>query len=76
MFLLTAFVWKYFFRKNLLPIHDKCWGFGGGFLFFVFFYLNILDLLIISNAMFFFLNFYENFQIFKMFKFLFLNGVK
>ena len=34
-------VWKYLFRKNLFPIHDQC--------FFCFF-INILDLLIISNT--------------------------
>jgi hypothetical protein len=37
---------------------------------FLFFLINILDLLIISNAMSFFLNFYENLKFFKMFKFL------
>ena len=40
-------------------------------MFFCFFFINILDLLIISNAMSFFLNFYENLKNFKMFKFLF-----
>jgi hypothetical protein len=40
-------------------------------LFFFFFFINILDLLIFSNAMSFFLNFYENLKFSKMFKFLF-----
>jgi hypothetical protein len=37
----------------------------------MFFFINILVLLIISKAMSFFLNFYENLKFFKMFKFLF-----
>ena len=49
----------------------KCFYWQPLFELLLVFFINILDLLIISNAMSFFLNFYENLKIFKMFKFLF-----